>query len=640
MLWIVNLIRAAAEKPIRRRPAGLVLPNDIQNVMWAAEYRGEKHPDIPFTFDDLTEERIYDVSKPLADYINHRYDCSDFRLLSLLKLRLTVPEYFEEHEKLDSLYKDTFLGFKFWLKSPGDDSMCYYTENHGLSFAVIEYILGSMYPDEIFGIDGENGRTHTETAEKRIRIWFELRKKYGYSEFYSNNYLPINLAILSMLIRYGGNAELSSLAADAVNDILYDYASTIFDNSFVNASGRAYPRNNMNAAYSEPNSDMVIEAVWGSSEKTKMFVGHTSWLFTSMMLAKDKDGKPFYTVPENIYKLGLEKETEVKKTFGLALKDYKKEGLYGTDDRSIMMQFGSGALTNPEIISNTYDVVHKYSLWKNDFLSWLRIIESPLSRVIGLMPFWSKVFNYFMNGMSLGIADVYTHRTEHWKISCAQNYEPGSSGAQETLMAVTLPRGVTVYTNHPLRVDNPKTKGVQFDGDRSPSYFGGYGIAPCSYADGNVCLISYRIPLFRRAFAPFKMLHFSHTFFPEELFDKTIVEGRYAFAECGGSYIALTGRNSLEYQEFNPRLAASAQGRLKDEKLHFDLVQKGRKTYWIYELSDSSKESFEEFMERIKSNTVSFSGKVLEYKTDKTYRVTYGEKFEIDGVPCDTCYRK
>lgn len=595
MLWLINSVIGLCTPVIRRRPRGEAVDETGLSSVLARLEDGVAVPEADYA---------PALSSPVA-WIGHRYDCADFRAAKLLKLSFypAVPASAQE------LIRQTLTGFKFWPAEPGRDSMCYHSENHQLAFATVEFLSGQKWPETVFTVDDRPGRAHREDAKARLLLWFSLRERYGFSEFYSANYLPIDLAMLGLLLQYAEDDEIRAKAAQTADLILRDYAETLFENTFVGASGRAYPRNNMNAAYSEPNSEIIIGAVWGKGAGTE-YTAHTAWLFTSMLAARDRDGKPFYRVPEDIVRLGQsDRELFIDRTFGLPLERYREEGLLAGDDRSLMMQLGSGAMTNPEVLAQTLAFVRKNRLWRNDFFSWLRYFDAPLLRWAGL----DRLFNPFPNGMALGEARVRTYRNRYFKLSCAQLYQSGANGAQKTTMAATLPGGVTVFINHPLRKDSPKEQSARFEGDRSPSYFGGYGIAPCAFSFGDTALLIYRLPLFRRLFAPFRMLPYTHAFFPEELMDECTVEGRFAFARKKDTYIALIGKNEFGFLPFDEYYARSAQGRLTDTSKRFDLVQKGRRTYWITTLSSTDKETYEAFKARVRNTPVSFDGKRLTY---------------------------
>ena len=73
------------------------------------------------------------------------------------------------------------------------------------------------------------------------------------------------------------------------------------------------------------------------------------------------------------------------------------------------------------------------------------------------------------------------------------------------------------------------------------------------------------------------------------------------------------------------------EGLLKDPTKRFELVQRGKTQFTIYELSSADTESFAAFMERIKGNAVQFDGDRLTYCSEKTYDLVYEGDFNVDG---------
>jgi len=120
--------------------------------------------------------------------------------------------------------------------------------------------------------------------------------------------------------------------------------------------------------------------------------------------------------------------------------------------------------------------------------------------------------------------------------------------------------------------------------------------------------------------------------------DEVVIENNYAFGRVNNTFIALIGRNKLEYLPYNKQVADTAYGKLSDSTKHFDLIQKGRNSFWIYELSIANDESFEEFKNRIKNNRISYINKKIIYQSKKTYEAKYGEFFIVDDKVINTIY--
>jgi hypothetical protein len=611
----------------RKWPPKMEYRTEMSELLWVMEHPGEKHPDIDYTSDTLTAERAYDIIHPYKEYIGARYDCSDFRATYLIKLAFDAKKKLDEitpDGSLNTLIRETLTGFKFWIKSPGRDSMCYYSENHLISFAALEYLTGELYPDVIFANDGLTGREHTEIAKKRIEDWLELRLKYGFSEFLSACYYPIDLVSLGYLMRYAKPCAMQTKVRAVIDLLMLDLAHHAFEGSFCGPQGRAYPGNNFRSDDKEPNIDHIIDYIWdlGTYDK-KYFCSIESWLFTSTLEARKSDGTPYYEVPSAILEIGRSKEKQiVKSSTGLDLKEMGEKGLIGHEDKQIMFQLGMGALTNPEIVDNTMSFIDEFDLYSNHFLSNMRYLNIGPLRKMGLLPVLTKKLKFFTNGFALERANIYAYRTKDYKLATLQAYKPGSSGAQQTTIEAVLPGGAAVYTNHPMRTDKK-------DGG-SPSYWGGYGIAPYAVQHENVSLITYRLPAMRRFLAPAKAVKFTHAFFPEEKFDRVLVKNNLAFCSIGNAFLALIASSPLEYL---PCPLCTLLADLKDPFRRVDLIQRGRRQFWIYEMSTSEEEgSFDAFVGRISENAVAFGKNVLTYVSKgRTYRSDYGKGFWVNG---------
>ena len=603
----------------------------VNDILWLLENPTLKNNEIPFTLDSLTERDVIAILEPYCNYINARYDCLDFRATILYRVAVSGEEFFKKVSpsgKVQKLLDDTFLGMKFWITEKGDDSVCYFSENHEITFFVLAYLLGRRYADRTFVCDGRTGAEKAEEARTRLITWFTLRGKYGFSEFYSHNYLPIDFASISLLLLYGDRSdeEVMTRARGVLDILCLDYAHSYAFGTIIGAQGRAYARNNLNCAFQENTTDLITDAIWNDSKTYGGLYYHKPsqvGAFPRLLKLKDEEGKPIYSVPEAVKAIGLDKSTQIIKTsFGLNLSDLRDQGLYGQEDRQMMFQLGMVALSNPEVINNSFDFVNRYSLISNEFLSPFKFFNISFLRFLGIFPLISRVLKIYPNGVTLERSNVYIYRTKDFKLSTLMAYKPGSAGAQQTTMMALLPDGVTVFTNHPLKDQEFRS---------APGFWGGYGCAPHAVQDENVCMLIHRIP-HRITFSPAPILPYTHTFLSEELMDEVIVEGNYAFARKDGTFVALIGANHFEYLPYNKEKAAVTDGLLRDCTKRFELIQRGRKQFTVYELSTAEKETFEAFMQRIKDNDVTFDGKHLTYHTaKKDYALTYEGDFTVNG---------
>lgn len=614
---------------------------DFSDMLWLFEHPGMKNPEISLSIDDIEESVLLATLLPDCRYINSRFDCLDFRATRLYRFATAADPYLEKISpsgRVRELLDETFLGMKFWLTERGDDSVCYFSENHEITFFVLAYLIGRRYPDRVFLNDGRTGKEKADEARSRMLIWLDLRGKYGFSEFFSHNYLPINFAQLSLLIMFGDqNDHLLMNKAKGVLDLLcLDYALCYKNGTIIGAQGRAYARNNINCAFAENNSDILIDGIWNDGKKfggVYCHCGPQAGQFIMLLHSVKKDGTPYYVVPQAIKNIGTaEGERVVKTSFGLDLADFEKEDMIGLSDRQVMFQLGMEAFSNPEIINNTFDIVNEYSLLKNEFFSYFKYFNASFLRFLGIFPFVSKLTKIYPNGVCIQRSNVYAYRGDGYKLSTLVDYHPGSSGAQQTTMAAVLPQGVTVFTHQPLKDKTYHT---------SPGFWGGYGVAPHAVQSENVTLLIHRIPK-SILFSPSSMLRYTHTYLPEELLDEVAVEGNYAFARKGNVLLALISARPFEYLDYDANKTRIMEGLLKDETKKFELVQKGRVQFTAYELSTLEKEgSFDAFKARIKSNPIAFDGTTLCYQTgEKALRLTYGGDFEINGEKQETKFKR
>jgi len=537
-------------------------------------------------------------------FIESRYDCSDFHLQSLLRI------IYKHSDKLDSAtktkIKNILLNFKYWMDEPGEDSMCCWSENHQILFAAAEYLAGQLFPDDVFPNSGLTGRQHMEKARKRILTWLEIRWTYGFSEWYSNVYYVEDIAPLSNLIDFCKDQEIVKKSQIILDLLMFDIASQSFRGNFITTSGRLYE--NHKKSGNNASTIKISEHVWGYKFDGDRFGMELNFIYANN-----------YRVPQVIREIGLDPSTVIiKASNGLDVKELKKEGLIGLQDKQIMMQWGMEAFTNPEVINNSISIIEKYNMFKNEFLNEFKSVNITLLKKLGLLPLISRVLNPQTNGVALQRANTYTYKTDKYSLSTAQKYHPGEFADQQHIWQATLGKELSIFTTHPA---TPLTQ----EGAKSisPGYWVGSGRLPHSVQDKNVNMTLYVLPA-RRGFMEKALLQFTHAYFPREIFHEVVIDNNYAFGRYGDVYVALIAKNPLKYREGSTD----------------DLIQEGRETYWICEISTKDDEgSFESFIRRIKSNAVYYRNKKLQYTTNNIlYQLEFGKDFCINGQKVETEY--
>lgn len=561
--------------------------------------------------DDIHHGRPYDpqIIADAAYYVGRRFDTSDFRLPSLLRILYRHPGKLLPEDY--ALVERMFLDFKYWMDQPGQDSMCYWSENHQILFASAEYLAGQLWPDTVFTNTGLTGREHLAMGRERILTWLEQRWLYGFTEWYSNTYYLEDIAPLANLIDFAEDPEIVVKARIIMDLLLHDMATQSWQGTFISTSGRMYAKGKR---YAESNGMQgVIDHIWdparwGREPSTRRGMG------INFMLVEN------YAVPPVIHAIGLD-DAEVRvirASNGLNLDELRGEGLYGLEDPQIMMQLAMEAFSNPEVIDNTVEYIHRHEMSRNEFLYDLRTFNLAVLRYTHLLPVLSRILNPVTNGVAIQRANTYTYRGPDFMVATAQSYHPGTFGDQQHIWNAVLSRDVSVFTTHPAR---PLSDEGALSG--SPGYWVGGGRFPHVAQHENVVLNIWQPPD-GRGFMEKTSVDYTHAHFPQERFDEVIVDGRFAFGRTGDTYGAFIGRYPLEYVEGTTD----------------DLVQPGLDSYWIFEAGSRGRDgSFDSFAQRIRNNAVAFDGGVLSYASGgRQLELEYRGAFSVDGSAQDLEY--
>lgn len=542
----------------------------------------------------------------LCMYIDLRYDCADFRMVSIIRTVYSYKELLSE-ETVEAI-KTTILNFKYWMDEPGDDSMCYWSENHQILFASVEYLAGQLYPELLFPNAGLTGNEHMLKAHPKILRWLEYRFYYGFTEWHSNTYYEEDIAALSILIDFSQDEEVVEKSKIIMDLLLLDMAMHSYEGLFVASSGRCYEKQKK-----EPkaqNTLEISECVW--------HFGHVKQFDYKRITANFLIMKN-YKVPEIIKQIGLDKsEVIIKDSMGLNLDEIRNEFDDFKDiDTTGMFLWAMESFTNPESINMALKVFNKWKLYNNEFIKDLKMVNHPVLRKSGLLPLLVKILNPVTQGVAIQRANTYTYKTKDYMLSTVQNYHPGEFGDQQHVWQATLSENVTVFTTHP---------GCPFFDDVhrnfSPSYWVGNGIMPHSAQYKNVHMSIYDLNK-RKGFMERERLNYTHAYFPKDLFHETIHESNRIYGRLSDVYIALIGKNELKFNE-------------KDQR---DLIQDGKETFWICELGTKEvHQSFELFCDTMRKREISFKDCTLEYNGKTKLSLTYMNSFKVDGQTVDTEY--
>lgn len=578
--------------------------------------RYKTHPTIPKNKIKTEESEIYwdlvnkgktiDWSRldGTLSYIKKEYDCADFRLVNLIRI------IYEYEENIPKDYKDkiddVLLNFRYWLDEPGENSMCYWSENHQILFASAEYLIGQKYLDSSFLNSGLTGKQHMEKSKVRILDWLAMRWNYGFTEFYSNVYYKEDIAALINLIDFSEDREIVIKSKIIMDLLFYDVATQSCNNMFISVSGRAYERNRKGGVKSTLGG--LTQYYWGDAKE----------IDAGMMYGLMQTNK--YKLPPLLTAIAYDSSSVIiKQTNGLNISELKQEGFYGKDTRSLMMQWGMEAFINPSIIRNSLSHIRKYKMFTNEFLEDFKMLDFSLLDYLHLEPLVIKLLKPQYMGTAIQKANTYTYKIKDFSMYTVQGYHVGDYADQHHVFGLNVKNEFSIFHNHPALEKDIKAK--------SPNYWVGYGRLPHSVQEKNVNLSIYDIP-FKKAFMEKDLLMYTHAYFPKEKFDKILLIDNYIFGKKGNTYCVFIGAKTLNYRTGT----------------NDDIIQKGKRVFWITEASSITQDgSFANFISRIKNNKIQFDENSLSlaYHTKGcNYQLVYNSFFKVDGKIVDISYSR
>lgn len=171
--------------------------------------------------------------------IRQREDCADFRLPALF--HAYHSPLFTEEEK-ESI-KQVLLDFRYWTDEPGNDVMWFFSENHALLFHTAEYLAGGLFEQEIFTNSGMTGAMHKRKAERLLKVWFRNFLSYGFNEWNSPVYIPIDMTGFFALYDLASDEEIRKLAQKALDKAFSIFGINSFKGVVAASYGRIYFKN-------------------------------------------------------------------------------------------------------------------------------------------------------------------------------------------------------------------------------------------------------------------------------------------------------------------------------------------------------------------------------------------------------------
>ncbi|HPQ69007.1 MAG TPA: hypothetical protein PKW95_07745 [bacterium] len=543
---------------------------------------------------EFNEGRIDDS----CEKINNREDCADFNMNTMLRLLYLQQDHPNFSAETLEQMRQAVLNFKYWLDEPGEDGMCWWSENHQILFHTAELLAGQLYQGETFPNSGMSGQDHIDHATPKILRWLNFRGMFGFSEWHSNVYFNEDLPPLINLVDFAENEEIRIKASMVLDFMIFEFANNYYKGLFAVPHGRTYESKIL-----EGLNDSITEAVWvmtGLGEYSDRDNFSAVHLVTSS-----------YAPPAVLEEIAADAEqaTVHKQRDSIDLADGPDYGIGYEDWDDIMFWWGMTGYAAPEVAGGTLLMVDEFDMWGGflwEDIQFLRIfVGSPL------VPFLTGLIPEMAAGPALQSMSTYTYRTPHYQLSGAQDYISGMWMAQTMMWQATIDEDAFVYTSYP---------GGFNDDSMAGPWTGGW--SPRATFHENVGVIQYErvsIPILEE----FLLVDYTHAYFPRYEFDEAYQSGHWLFGRKGEGYVGLWSENETTFAVDPPEDA-------------YEAIADGRANVWIVELGDSEHGTFADFMTDLENATITVGDQVtFASPSQGTVVVGMTGPMTVDGVEVD-----
>lgn len=170
--------------------------------------------------------------------IEAKEDCADFSLAPMVILMKRYQDKLTLGEK--ERIRQAVLHFRYWIDEPGDDVMWYFSENHAFLFHISQYLWGHQYPEETFTESGRPGAVQEEYGRRRVEQWFDVFFQYGYAEWNSATYIPIDFIGFFTLYLCAPDEKIRAMAKKALDFSIRIVTYNTFNGVMNSTYGRVY----------------------------------------------------------------------------------------------------------------------------------------------------------------------------------------------------------------------------------------------------------------------------------------------------------------------------------------------------------------------------------------------------------------
>lgn len=524
-------------------------------------------------------------------HVEQRRDCGDFSIAGLLRILHLARRDGDVAARLSPALLEAVeravLGFRYWWDEPGEDPMCYWTENHQVLFHSDELLAGELYPRAAFGNTGTLGGARVAHARPRLDRWFSLRARLGFSEWLSNCYFDEDLVALINLHDFAADPALRAQAGAMIDLLLFELALHSFGGVFGCSHGRTYAGMILGGR-GEPTA---------STAKLALGVGlfNDPASLSAVALATSS-----YRPPAILARIATDRrDLLARERHGIELDQAGQYGLSLDELEDGVVFWGMGLFVDRRLLPLSMRMVQAYRIYQYGEFQQL-VAGRPELGDPARIPQARLVDRWAMTEVHLE-----TFRSRDFLLSCAQDFRAGLPGYQQHIWQATLGIDAVVFTNHP---------GSSDDASR-PSYWAGNGVLPRAAQHRNVLVCLHRVP----SGDPFP---FSHAYFPRRAFDEVATVGPWVFGRRGDAYLGLWSRAPVE---------EVAAGRHAGVELRCAAAENA----WICELGGAGTwGSFAAFVRALSSRPVEGEGLDVTYQSPSIGAVRFGwdGPLRVDGA--------
>ena len=304
------------------------LLNDTGNKKTLQAYR-----DLPIDPVEL-EELLSDLPT--------KYD-PDFQIVELVRVLFYSDGMYDE----DIL--PVLAEIPFWLNA-SDTTRNYWTENHMIMWMSTEWLLHERYD---WPIDS--------TLYPRLIHYLELKRDYGFYEFFSSVYFPYTLSGLLNLYEFSEDTLVKELSMEVAQRLLKDVLKPTTNlGVYFPAAGRNYPEKYKNA-YGQNHSSLIYLLTGFGEVPTR--ATHAGAFLATSSLPVDEVINSWTPYIDTLVRVGhsLESGFEIHSEM--------------TPTDQILFQWSTGGYAHPAVAEETFQLLADSSLW--DHRDWE--VLQPLS---------------------------------------------------------------------------------------------------------------------------------------------------------------------------------------------------------------------------------------------------------------------